>query len=79
MISANERLKDITHPLVTTLYLKEDFGASGTPHSTLVIRTNFNFANDQEPLLDLLEDLDELRDRAREKGARFDHIDIRPA
>ena len=81
---ANARLRDIRHPLVNSIYLRQDFGRRGRPENVLVIKTNFDFHSaalreDKSAFLDLLADLGGLRLQAEQRIGRFDHIDICPA
>lgn len=74
----------ITHPLVSSIFIKKDFGndLSKYHEDVLVIETNFNHENTQDDtfnmyLVDLLSDLHDLQVQAEEKIGKFDRVDIR--
>lgn len=81
MMSVQQRLNTISHPLVASMYLKKDFGDKnhGSQEDVLVIETAFH---ETTPLRDaflteLLFDLQEIHELAEERIGKFDRIDIR--
>jgi hypothetical protein len=84
MISAQNKLGALTHPLVAGMYLKKDFGApfSGHQEDVLVIETNFPVDEKDHKsfdacLSDLLSDLPSLQIEAEARIGPFDRVDIR--
>lgn len=84
MLSTQNKLGTITHPLVANMYLKKDFGAPFAKHheDVLVIETNFpvdetNTRSFNACLNDLLSDLPDLQVQAEAKVGPFDRVDIR--
>lgn len=70
------------HPLVSSMYLKKDYGNLDRSRDVLVIETNFsrNTNNDHEYnscLAVLLGDLRNLQKQAEKRLGSFDRIDIR--
>lgn len=84
MLSTQQTLNGITHPLISSIFLKKDFSDPSKYHEdVLVIETNFNH-NDAEHdeafdsyLIELLSDLNDLKVQAEEKIGKFDRVDIR--
>ncbi|MCC7305677.1 MAG: hypothetical protein IT558_05395 [Alphaproteobacteria bacterium] len=82
MLNVPERIKGVTHPLVSSIYLKKDCGDSTRPEDVLIINTNFEEAGEDYESFDsylmaLLDDLHELRAQAEKSVGSFDRIDIR--
>jgi hypothetical protein len=81
MMNVPERLTSVTHPLVSSNYLKKDYGSTHNSEDVLVIETNFaEAANDdsfENCLTTLLGDLHDLQIQAEQKIGHFDRIDIR--
>jgi len=78
------KLGAVTHPLVTGMYLKKDFGSPFAAHhdDVLVIETNFPVREGDtktfnDCLSDLLADLPEIQEKAEASIGRFDRVDIR--
>ncbi len=82
MMNVPERLTSVTHPLVSSIYLKKDYGRARDSKDVLVIETNFpNNGSDlaDSRLSKLLYDLHDLQVQAEEKMGHFDRVDIRPS
>lgn len=85
MLGVQQDLSVITHPLVSSIFLKKDYSgdASRYHEDVLVIETNFNHnaADNDEAfdsyLVELLSDLNDLKIQAEEKIGKFDRVDIR--
>ncbi|MCF8495706.1 MAG: hypothetical protein K9G62_03460 [Alphaproteobacteria bacterium] len=82
MISIVDQVSHITHPLVSSLYLKKDPGKRRQGETVLVIETNFSEQEEDHEsfdshLLDLLLDLQDLKDQAESRVGKLDRIDIR--
>lgn len=79
MLSVSERLRSITHPLIASMYMKKDFSDQ---KNVLVIETAFSINDKEETfdsyLIDLLMDLEDLKNKAENCVGTFDRIDIRP-
>ncbi len=78
-------VKTVTHPLIRSMYMKKDYHHDNRhPESILVIETNFEQQSpgDHEHfdsyLVDLLIDLQELKDQAEREIGAVDRVDIRP-
>lgn len=74
---------NIVHPLIASMYMKKDFLQNGSEQDVLVIETLFD--KDEETgenfdsyLIDLLTDLEELKNQVETSVGSFDRIDIRP-
>jgi hypothetical protein len=82
MQTVPERLS-VTHPLVASMYLKKGYGDSlHGREDVLVIKTNFDesekeYENFDSYLMELLGDLNALREQAEKSVGHFDRIDIR--
>lgn len=76
-------IKTVTHPLVRSIYMKKDFSRYHRhADSILVIETNFAQQNDQHDdfdsyLVDLLIDLQDLKNQAEKEIGLVDRVDIR--
>jgi hypothetical protein len=81
MMNVPEVLTSVSHPLVSSIYLKKDYGSANSAEDVLVIETNFTEAGEDENyeacLTTLLGDLHDLQIQAEEKIGHFDRIDIR--
>ncbi len=79
MMNVPEQVMHVTHPLVSSIYLKKDYGGRDS-EDVLVIETNFT-ENDNDNydlyLTRLLGDLHDLQVQAERKIGHFDRIDIR--
>jgi hypothetical protein len=78
MLAVPEQLKSVTHPLISSMYLKKDYGAIRDGEDVLVIETNFDGSHDSS-LMELLGDLPTLQLLAEQKVGAFDRVDIRAA
>ncbi|MCB1538390.1 MAG: hypothetical protein H6865_04430 [Rhodospirillales bacterium] len=86
LIQTQNKLEAVSHPLITQMYLKKDFGApfSRRNEDVLVIETGFP-VDESDPksfntcLADLLNDLPSLQAQAEARVGPFDRIDIRTA
>ncbi len=81
MLAVPEQLNAVSHPMVTSMYLKKDYGSSGD-EDVLVIETNYSKSEEDYEsfdsyLMDLLLDLNDLKRQAEDKIGHFDRIDIR--
>lgn len=80
MMNVPERLTSVTHPLVSSIYLKKDYGGAHDSEDVLVIETNFpnngSYVSGAR-LSELLYDLHDLQVQAEEKIGHFDRVDIR--
>lgn len=82
MLTVPERIKGVTHPLISSLYLKRNSGDFNR-EDVLVIKTNYDETGDEYDnfdsyLMDLLNDLKDLRSQAEKSaGMEFDRVDIR--
>ena len=77
-------IKTITHPLVRSIYMKKDYHLDRDADNILVIETNFGqqtTGNDTDNfdsyLVDLLIDLQDLKDQAEKEIGAVDRVDIR--
>jgi hypothetical protein len=80
MMSIPEKLTHVTHPLISSIYLKKDYSGRHSSEDVLVIETNFTEGNDEiydTCLTRLLGDLHDLQVQAERKIGHFDRIDIR--
>ncbi len=78
----SQPVSGISHPLVADIYLKKDLINKHNNVLVIEARNNENF-NDHEEydsyLIDLLVDLEDLKNKAQQKVGSFDRIDIRTA
>ena len=73
-------IKTVVHPLVRSMYLKQDLDAGHAGETVLVIETNFtqqDMTNDDSYLVDLLIDLQDLKDKAEKEIGTINRVDIR--
>ncbi len=84
MMGSVDMVRTIAHPLVKSAYTKKDFNNSDRHHdsSILVIETNFSSdTHDQGDfdthLVDLLADLEELKNQAEKEVGTVSRVDIR--
>lgn len=73
-------IKTVVHPLVHSMYLKKDYHAGHVGENILVIETNFHqqdASNDDTYLVDLLIDLQDLKDKAEKEIGTINRVDIR--
>lgn len=80
MFAVPEKVQAITHPLVSSMYLKH----APAGEDVLIIETNFSQEEEdseqyEEHLTELLFDLENLKMLAEEKIGKVDRIDIRAA
>lgn len=78
----SERLKGITHPLVSSVRFKKSVGNDSHFENVLVIDTRFPDEDDDidtfdSYLMDLLQDLEGLKNEAEKQIGKFDRVDIR--
>lgn len=79
MMNVPETMR-VMHPLVSSIYLKKDYGGGQNSEDVLVIETNFSERNNDsydDFLTRLLGDLHDLQVQAERKIGHFDRIDIR--
>ena len=79
-----EKIKGVSHPLVNEMYLKRNRDALDHEEGILVIETNFSDDEyDAEHdaydsyMINLLFDLNDLKEQARFQVGPFDRVDIR--
>lgn len=82
MLATSINLDAIRHPLVSTLYMKKDFDSSSREKDVLVIETRFPDAKADRKgfdacLMDLLGDLEGLKNQVVHHVGHFDRVDIR--
>jgi hypothetical protein len=85
MMGSVDMVRSIAHPLVKSAYTKKDFNNSDRQHdsSILVIETNFNSNDKHETgdfdsyLVDLLVDLQDLKEQAEKEVGTVSRVDIR--
>jgi hypothetical protein len=81
MMNVPERLTSVTHPLISSIYLKKNYSGMHDSEDVLVIETNFSNSDTDEDfdshLSELLFDLHDLQIQAEEKIGHFDRVDIR--
>jgi hypothetical protein len=82
MLSMSEKLQAITHPLVSSLYMRKDFGSNHRGEDVLVIEASFPRPDDDyrtfdSYLMDLLVDLEDLKGKVENQIGKFDRVDIR--
>jgi hypothetical protein len=81
MMNVPERVTSVTHPLISSIYLKKDYSGVRSSEDVLVIETNFSHEEPEENfdthLSALLSDLHDLQIQAEEKIGHFDRVDIR--
>jgi hypothetical protein len=76
-------IKTITHPYISSMYLKKDFANHHAGEDVLVIDAEFPSEEEgthksfDSYLIDLLIDLEELKNQAEREVGRFDRVDIR--
>ncbi len=73
-------IKTVVHPLVRSMYLKKDLEAGHAGENILVIETNFtqqDVTADDTYLVDLLIDLQDLKDKAEKEIGTINRVDIR--
>ena len=82
MLPVPENIKGITHPLVSSICIRKGVGTGNQQEDILVIDTKF--PDDEENkdmfdsyLMDLLADLEELKNQAEKKIGKFDRVDIK--
>lgn len=80
MLNVPERITSVSHPLVSSIYLKKDYANDAS--DVLVIETNFSHTDNENDqfdsyLTELLGDLRELKAEAEKKVGHFDRVDIR--
>lgn len=81
MNSVSEKLQDIKHPLVSAMYIIKDEEDGHKMEDVLVIETSFSrkgqtVTSFDSCLMDLLFDLEDLKNEAETKGGRFSRVDI---
>ena len=81
MLTVPEQLQSVSHPMVSSMYLKKDYGSAGN-EDVLVIETNYSQSEEEYEsfdsyLMTLLGDLNDLKKQAEEKVGHIDRIDIR--
>lgn len=81
MVPASEQLKVISHPLIASMYMKKDFGMHHRSEDVLVIQTCLprpedDYSNFDSSLMDLLSDLEGLKNQAEHCVGSFDRVDI---
>ncbi len=77
-----KKVTGISHPLISDMYLKKDF--SSKKQNILVIRARSQGDNDENLdhdafdsyLVDLLTDLEELKNKVQKKVGKFSRVDI---
>ncbi|MCD8497034.1 MAG: hypothetical protein LRZ85_02480 [Alphaproteobacteria bacterium] len=83
MLNIPQHVSGITHPLISDMYLKKDFGRGPHHEDVLVIETRRTPANDsgvgrfEDYLAALLPDLEDLKEQAERKVGHIDRIDIK--
>lgn len=82
MLATVTDLNAIRHPLISSLYMKKDFNARSEAKDVLVIETRFpNGKADRKSfetcLMDLLGDLEGLKNQVERRVGRFDRVDIK--
>lgn len=75
-------VRTVVHPLVSSMYLKKDLSDDRCPENVLVIETNFHQQdgvdhNSDSYLMDLLIDLQDLKDKAEKEIGTVTRVDIR--
>jgi hypothetical protein len=81
MLAVPEKLNTVSHPLVASMYVKKDYGISGS-EDVLVIETNYSQSEEDYDsydsyLMTLLGDLRNLKREAEKEVGHIDRIDIR--
>lgn len=83
MLNIPEVVSNVTHPLVSSMYLKKDYRSMHDFDDVLVIETNFSHDGKDEDfdacLAELLYDLHDLQVEAENKVGHIDRVDIRTA
>lgn len=82
MLSMQDVLHSVRHPLVASMHMKKEFGPHKRPEDILVVTTRFPEDEDDyhtfdSYLMDLLSDLEELKNQVEERIGSFDRVDIR--
>ena len=75
-----DMIKTVVHPLVHAMYSKKDYHEGHEGENILIIETNFNrqdISNDDSYLVDLLIDLQDLKDKAEKEIGPVNRVDIR--
>lgn len=76
-------IRTVSHPLVRSIYAKKDFSTPDPDDNVLVIETNFeqqsmaDHDNFDSYLIDLLADLQELKEQAEKEVGTISRVDIR--
>ena len=80
MLSPSQ-LIHISHPHVTSAYIKQDLAAETAGKQVLVIETDIDVAKaeNEDEYLDLLMDLKDIRSRAQKQFGYISRIDIKGA
>lgn len=77
-------ISSVVHPLVRSMYMKKDFSHNDHEENVLVIETNFHQQEDNQHdnydsyLIDLLIDLQDLKEKAEKEIGAINRVDIRP-
>lgn len=84
MLSVSGELTNISHPLVRSLHIRQEFDVSRESRKILVLEAAFSFGKDtgkesQIHLMNLLAELEHIAALAEQAVGRFDCIDIEPA
>lgn len=82
MLNIPERVKGIFHPLITDVYLKNDYSTGKKNQKILIIETLGPEPDDDHKMFDsylieILGDLKRLKKQVQEKIGPFNRIDIR--
>lgn len=80
MLSPSQ-LIHISHPHVTSAYIKQDLAAQTSGKQVLVIETDIDVAKleNEDEYLDLLMDLKDIRSRAQKQFGDISRVDIKGA
>lgn len=83
MISVSSEVRSISHPLIKSLHIRQEFDISGESRKILVLQASFSFGkgagnNCETKLMNLLTELNLIAAQAEEKFGCFDCIDIEP-
>ena len=84
MTPSVDMIKTVTHPLVRSIYMKKGYSQQRHSENILVIETNFEQQQDgpdhenfDSYLVDLLIDLQDLKNQAEKEIGVVDRVDIR--
>ncbi len=78
MLAIPRRIKGIPHPLINSMYMKEEVGSKNSVHNVLIIEAkDLDEKNGNNDVSDLLTDLHDIQKKIELRAGKFDRIDIK--